>query len=625
MIAAWMLYSLAVGGVIAVAAGAADHCCRLLRLPRRWVWIAGVAAAVLLSGAGLARQAATRPAAPVTVGLIALDGPAATPPAGIMPRMVALVPGYARAVRAAAAAVLAEGYAKAAAAEARLASGRLLLLLWGGGSGALLLLLAVTLLRVRRARRWWREHRIAGEPVLLSEDFGPAVVGLLRPVVVVPAWLLREPEQSQQLIIQHEEEHRRARDPLALVATCAAVCLLPWNLVLWWLLARTRLAVELDCDARTLRRGATPLSYGSLLLEIAGRSPARLLGVPALTDSRMHLERRLLAMTERNRTPGRARPLLAGITALVLGAAACHTDVPTAAAIADMDARAAKEQAEQGGLLTTEVDGGAPLFVVDGKVVSEAEAQAIAPEDIAAIEVLRKEAADVYGEAGRNGVIRMMKKRSATSGELAATERTALLPLGVSGYVLQEPEVRTKVAPPAPASAAADVLYRIAVDQEPTSGIKIRRQEPAKAKAEQAKASATTIRKQAPAAAPVKGKAPTASTMQTPGLVSPDLKPPQTASLAALPEPGVLVRTRVPPSPSADREPTATDQLPMRRLNPFVVIDGDVAPSAVQLPTLSPDEILSVEVLKGEAAVKRYGARAANGAIVITTKKGKSR
>jgi TonB-dependent SusC/RagA subfamily outer membrane receptor len=31
-----------------------------------------------------------------------------------------------------------------------------------------------------------------------------------------------------------------------------------------------------------------------------------------------------------------------------------------------------------------------------------------------------------------------------------------------------------------------------------------------------------------------------------------------------------------------------------------------------------------VEVLKGAAAVSRYGARAANGAIVITTKKGRS-
>ena len=38
---------------------------------------------------------------------------------------------------------------------------------------------------------------------------------------------------------------------------------------------------------------------------------------------------------------------------------------------------------------------------------------------------------------------------------------------------------------------------------------------------------------------------------------------------------------------------------------------------------INPDDIASVNVLKGAAATALYGSRAANGAIIITTKKGK--
>jgi outer membrane receptor for ferrienterochelin and colicin len=39
------------------------------------------------------------------------------------------------------------------------------------------------------------------------------------------------------------------------------------------------------------------------------------------------------------------------------------------------------------------------------------------------------------------------------------------------------------------------------------------------------------------------------------------------------------------------------------------------------LDALSPDQIKSVEVLKGDAAIKAYGAEAKDGVIKITTKK----
>ncbi|MGZ6640165.1 MAG: M56 family metallopeptidase, partial [Solirubrobacteraceae bacterium] len=73
----------------------------------------------------------------------------------------------------------------------------------------------------------------------------------------------------QRLVIAHEAEHVAARDTLVLGIACVVVAAMPWNPVVWYMLSRLRLAVELDCDARVLRAGAAPLSYGALLIDVA--------------------------------------------------------------------------------------------------------------------------------------------------------------------------------------------------------------------------------------------------------------------------------------------------------------------------------------------------------------------
>ena len=52
----------------------------------------------------------------------------------------------------------------------------------------------------------------------------------------------------------------------------------------------------------------------------------------------------------------------------------------------------------------------------------------------------------------------------------------------------------------------------------------------------------------------------------------------------------------------------------------LILIDGEKK-TKKELDALSPDQIKSVEVLKGESAIKEYGAEAKDGAIKITTKK----
>jgi beta-lactamase regulating signal transducer with metallopeptidase domain len=108
-------------------------------------------------------------------------------------------------------------------------------------------------------------------PVLLAPAIGPAVVGALRPTIVVPEWSLDLSDEQRALMLAHEREHVRARDPLVLHAAAMVALLMPWNVAAWWLNRRLRLAVELDCDARVLAGGRDARSYGALLLDVCAR------------------------------------------------------------------------------------------------------------------------------------------------------------------------------------------------------------------------------------------------------------------------------------------------------------------------------------------------------------------
>lgn len=54
--------------------------------------------------------------------------------------------------------------------------------------------------------------------------------------------------------------------------------------------------------------------------------------------------------------------------------------------------------------------------------------------------------------------------------------------------------------------------------------------------------------------------------------------------------------------------------------DPLIVIDG--IPTDIPLNTLSPDDISNIEILKDASAAAIYGARGANGVVIITTKRG---
>lgn len=180
--------------------------------------------------------------------------------------------------------------------------------------------------RWKRARRAWRRTMLDGVSVEVSPATGPAVLGIVSQAIVLPAWATELPVERRRLMLAHECEHITARDPQRLALAAAALILMPWNVALWWCVARLRRAIELDCDARVLRRFPNAKEYGYLLLEVAerGRHPGAL-AIPLIGLLRVpsELELRLRAITRPS--PVARRVLAGGVTAAFIAVAAAFT------------------------------------------------------------------------------------------------------------------------------------------------------------------------------------------------------------------------------------------------------------------------------------------------------------
>jgi len=197
--------------------------------------------------------------------------------------------------------------------------------LWALVSAALLAGFAVRYARLRRARSSWPRQVVAGRSVLVSDHVGPGVLGLVRGETVLPRWCLELEARDRALVVAHEEEHRERRDPLLLTVSRFVALLLPWNLPLWWMDRRLRVAVELDCDARvTARRPAARRRYAELLVSTAARPSSRGIVAPLalLVEPSTPLHRRIIMLTRSAPPSSRPRLLACGAgAAVVLGAA----------------------------------------------------------------------------------------------------------------------------------------------------------------------------------------------------------------------------------------------------------------------------------------------------------------
>ncbi|MDQ2665277.1 MAG: M56 family metallopeptidase, partial [Gemmatimonadota bacterium] len=262
--AAWMLSSATVAVLLAATAFVAARVAALYRgLPVRWIWALATVVSIAIALLWL------RPTAPQAVGRQSVS---ASSDFGA-PRVVAPRVRSTDAATPAAAIMTPTSKARPPLASFHLRLpaipepvGRVLRYAWIAMSLGFLLVVAVASRRIRRERSRWQAREIADTPVLVSPSFGPALVGVMKPSIVVPEWVLSLDAQAQRAIVAHENEHRAAHDPALILLGLIAVVLMPWNPGLWMSWRGLRRAIELDCDERVVRRGIEGGEYARVLL-----------------------------------------------------------------------------------------------------------------------------------------------------------------------------------------------------------------------------------------------------------------------------------------------------------------------------------------------------------------------
>lgn len=298
--AQWMLGAILFASCCAVAAFAAERALRAMRLPTRGPWVLA-----------LAIGAVWPVIASIVLSALAPDPTASQTSASVL---MSVIP------------VTSDNGFDFSAWLARLDTP--LTWVWSIASGLLLIQILLALRTLQGVRRRARLEQLQGEQVLIDESVGPAVLGLVRPHIVIPSWVLTIDAPLRALVLRHEREHCKAGDPALVWLSVVTTTAMPWNPALWWISRRLRIAMEIDCDARTLRDEADTSRYAKLLLFIAQQSPSARF-VPMLSHSASQLSRRIHAMNNASTRFRTLRVLTASGIAVLAGAAACSSRIAT--------------------------------------------------------------------------------------------------------------------------------------------------------------------------------------------------------------------------------------------------------------------------------------------------------
>ena len=309
----WMVYVIAVTVLLGAGAYAAERSAQLRGASTRGLWGAAIVASLVL---------------PTVISSVSIQIPRLSSAIGIAPppELIPLRQITSRAM---------EPSAWLEAGPGRLAStpnmDAILKGAWIAASGSIFLAILITGAHLYLRKRSWERQEVAGANVYVSQDVGPAVVGLLRPSIVVPRWITHATPEAQALVLAHEQSHVDANDPQLLAIAILLIVTMPWNLPLWWQLRRLRFAIEMDCDARVLKSGNDVRSYGETLIMVGERQSASIVAVAAMSESRSFLEQRIRKMTAKQKRLAWASAAALACLGFVLVAGAAEVCPPNAA------------------------------------------------------------------------------------------------------------------------------------------------------------------------------------------------------------------------------------------------------------------------------------------------------
>jgi beta-lactamase regulating signal transducer with metallopeptidase domain len=228
----------------------------------------------------------------------------------------------------------------------------LIVTVWLVGVALLSLRLLVQWLRVRRlverdaspAREPWPgiARRLAAalgvrQAVRLLESAAieaPAVLGYLRPVILLPASSLMglTPDQLE-MILAHELAHIRRHDFLVNLLQSAVETLLFYHPAVWWISDRIRIEREHCCDDLAVATCGSPVLYARALTRLEElRAQTMPLAVHANGGSLLDRIRRIVRVTTPSGGPVRGAAALAAFVVLLLAIAS-----PSLSAMAKKD------------------------------------------------------------------------------------------------------------------------------------------------------------------------------------------------------------------------------------------------------------------------------------------------
>jgi bla regulator protein blaR1 len=306
----WMLYVIAVTLVLAAAAWAAECAERLRRSSTRWIWGLAIVLSLLI---------------PTVIASVSIQIPSILTPA-VSEKVIALRTATSARLSPT---LLISGSARTAAAWRGLDP--VLKLAWPAVSIAMCLGLIASGAHLYWRERGWSTGMLSGTRVCVAPDVGPAVVGLLRPRIVVPAWLMSSSPSHQDAVIAHERSHLDAGDTRLFTGALFLLVFMPWNLPLWWQLRRLRYAIEVDCDRRVLKSGHDAVGYGETLIAVGEHQSAYIGAVAAMSESRSFLEQRIVIMMSKPAKWWRASAVALLSLSAVLVAVAAQVSPPNAA------------------------------------------------------------------------------------------------------------------------------------------------------------------------------------------------------------------------------------------------------------------------------------------------------
>ncbi len=104
----------------------------------------------------------------------------------------------------------------------------------------------------------------------------PAVIGFFKPVIVIPAWALRElPSEELNVILLHEFAHLRRWDDWTNLLQKMVRAIFFFHPAVWWIESRLSLEREMACDDQVLAKTGNPRGYAQCLISLLEKSAAR--------------------------------------------------------------------------------------------------------------------------------------------------------------------------------------------------------------------------------------------------------------------------------------------------------------------------------------------------------------